>query len=182
MRLRSLGLIALALLGGCSDWKKPGGAAEGYKRNTAQTELHVPKSAPLLFQAKVEGVGVYSCEGVDPNAWTYRITEATLFDEQSRQIGVQAIRFPSKGTWTMHDGSIVSGETIQTVPAVKALPWLLVAVRDHRGAGTLANVESIRQIATKGGVPPVALCTETGSELRVPFSAVQQFYGAGEPE
>ncbi len=166
-RLAAVGIAALVGLGGC----------------TSPPDLHVSEGAPLLFRAKAEGVLIYECQGVDPNIWTYRGTDATLLDERSQRIGVHDFYFSraAKASWTLQDGSSVSGEIIQKAmdQKDKEIPSLLFAVRSHAGAGALSKVESIRQIEPKGGIPPTVMCSPMNAILRVPFTAVLQFYGAG---
>lgn len=166
-RLAAIVISAFIGLGGCA----------------SPPDLHVPEGAPLLFQAKVEGEIVYDCQGVDPNTWTYRGTDATLFDERSQRIGVHDFYLErlAKASWTLQDGSSASGEIIQRVrhPKHKEIPSLLFAVRSHAGSGALSKVESIRQIDPEGGIPPTVLCSPMNAILRVPFKAVLQFYGAG---
>ena len=153
---------------------------------TSQPDLHIPNAAPLLFQAKAEGVIIYDCQGVDPDTWTYRGTDASLFDERSQQIGTHdfSLGRPAKGLWTLQDGSSASGEIIQKVldPRDKEIPSLLFAIRNHAGVGAMSEVQSVRQLEPKGGIPPTVRCSPMNAILRVPFTATLQFYGAGKPE
>jgi hypothetical protein len=169
-RLAAVAIAAFAGLSGCM---------------SPPPDLHVPEGAPLLFRAKVEGVVIYECQGVDPNVWTYRGTDATLFDERSRRIGVHDFYLAraAKASWALEDGSSVSGEITQKTMDQKdrEIPSFLFAIRTHAGAGALSKVESIRQIEPKGGIPPTGICSPMNAILRVPFTAMLQFYGAGAP-
>jgi hypothetical protein len=149
----------------------------------ADDSLTPPAGATLEFSAEAEGVQIYSCVPKDVSGkdqtyyWTLSAPQAALFDAQGRQIGAH-----SKGpTWTLNDGSAVTGEAVakQASPQKGSIPWLLLRVTSHEGAGRLAKIEAVRRIDTKGGVEPSEGCdgAHIGDFSRVRYSATYQFFG-----
>ena len=64
-------------------------------------------------------------------------------------------------------------------PDGRAIPWLLLAVVGHSGAGTLAHVTHVQRIHTRGGLAPAAEpcdASKRDAEVRVPYSADYLFY------
>ena len=138
-----------------------------------------PQGAPLLFEAAADGVQIYACEAKGAAfAWTFKAPEANLFDKQGLQI---ATHFAGP-TWKTGDGSTVVGEVVTSAPAPApgAVPWLLLRAKSHDGAGTFAAVAFVRRSLTKNGAAPAGGCdaAHRGAELRVPYSAIYQFYGS----
>lgn len=142
-----------------------------------------PSGTTLLFSAEADGVQIYSClpkdiSGKDQSyGWALSAPQATLFDAQGKQIGTHG-----KGpTWTVSDGSTITGEAVakQISPQKGAIPWLLLRVTSHEGAGRLANAVAIRRIDTKGGAEPSEGCdaAHIGQVARVRYSATYQFFG-----
>ena len=63
-----------------------------------------------------------------------------------------------------------------------AIPWLLLEVKRHARAGSLAAVATIRRADTKGGAAPTTGCdaSHLGEQARMRYSATYQFFGAAQ--
>jgi hypothetical protein len=137
-----------------------------------------PKGAPLLLEAMADGVQIYSCEAKGQGfEWIFKAPEANLFDQQ----GLQVANHFAGPTWKNKDGSVV-GEVASRAdaPASGAIPWLLLRAKSHEGTGVIASAAFVRRADTKGGNPPATGCdaSHKGTEARVRYSALYQFYGA----
>ena len=91
------------------------------------------------------------------------------------------------------DGSSVIGELVakQPSPEPGSIPWLLLKVKSHGGAGKLDGTNFIRRVDTNGGAEPAAGCdaahqgnpdagcdaAHQGNPERVPYTATYQFFG-----
>lgn len=138
-----------------------------------------PAGAPLVLEAMADGVQIYACEAKDQGfAWILKAPEAKLTDRDGRQV---ATHFAGP-TWKASDGSAVVGEVVARAdaPGNGSIPWLLLRAKSHDGAGTFAAVAFIRRSLTKDGAAPAGGCdaAHRGTELRVAYSALYQFYGA----
>lgn len=139
--------------------------------------LAIPHDAELILKLGADGVQIYSCEAEEGRfKWAFKAPEAMLFDAQDRQVGTHG-----KGpVWALFDGSSVTGEVRANEPAPRKenIPWLLLTVKSHVGSGKLSNVEFIRRVDTRGGVPPADGCdaTHKGEIARMRYSATYQFF------
>jgi hypothetical protein len=87
-------------------------------------------------------------------------------------------------SWRHKDGSAVTGKAIAKVAAPQgdSIPWLLLTVVSHDGAGVLERVSSIQRLHTKGGQPPPADKCGAGQEnveTWIPYTADYYFYAPG---
>lgn len=149
--------------------------------HAAPAEIDAPKGAMLLLAAAAEGVQIYACEsGAQGFAWAFKAPEAALFDGDGRQV-ISHFAGPS---WKTEDGTTVVGEVTAKADAPKsvAIQWLLLRVKSREGSGPLAKAGFVRRIDTAGGTPPAAGCDagHAGKEARMRYSAVYEFYAAGE--
>ena len=139
-----------------------------------------PEGTRLLLSAQAEGVQIYACEVKDQGfAWVFKAPEATLFDQDGRQI----IRHSGGPSWQSEGGTIVVGEVVAKAdaPQLDSIPWLLLKAKSKEGTGVLAQTSFIRRVETKGGTPPDGGCdqADTGREARIRYSATYEFYGVG---
>lgn len=144
----------------------------------AEEPLAPPSGSKLLLEAGADGVQVYVCKAKDSAfAWVFQEPAATLFDATGRQIGVHS----NGPTWTLADGSAVTGELVAKQPAPQrgAIPWLLLRVKSHQGSGQLDPATTLRRVETKGGVEPAEGCDSAhqGDIARIRYSATYQFFG-----
>jgi len=149
--------------------------------HAAPDEIAAPKGAKMLLAATAEGVQIYVCEAKDQAfAWTFKSPEAALFDDGGRQV-LSHFAGPS---WKADDGTTVVGEVVAKADSPKpdAIAWLLLRVKSREGSGPLAKAGFVRRIDTSGGMPPVAGCDagHAGTAARMRYSAVYEFYAAGE--
>lgn len=144
----------------------------------AQDPLAPPAGAKQLLEVSADGVQIYACAAKDQGfAWAFVAPDATLFDAQGQQLGTHF-----KGpTWKLTDGSEIVGEATakQPSPTQGSIPWLLLKVTSHQGAGQLAAATAVRRVETKGGAEPSGGCdaAHKGEVARVGYSATYQFFG-----
>ena len=149
--------------------------------HAAPAEIAAPNGARLLLAAAAEGVQIYACEsGAQGFAWVSKAPEAALFDGDGRQI-ISHFAGPS---WKAEDGTTLVGEVVAKADAPKpgAILWLLLRVKSREGSGPLAKAGFVRRIDTADGTAPAAGCDagHAGKEARMRYSAVYEFYAAGE--
>src|ERR1700756_4716144 len=140
--------------------------------------LQPPASEQLLLQVHAKGDQVYTCKADGAQfSWTLKEPDAHLFDKDGKPFG-KHFAGPS---WEATDGSRVTGKAVANVPSPdpNSIPWLLVKVVSHDGAGVLSPVTSIQRRNTKNGKAPGSGCdgSHLGEELRVAYSADYLFYG-----
>jgi hypothetical protein len=142
-------------------------------------KIKAPTGEEVVLQAHASGSQIYVCQpGAGGGfAWTLKAPQADLYDQQGTLIG-QHFAGP---TWKDNDGSEVTGKAIAHVdsPEANSIPWLLVTVTKHSGAGVLSRVTSIQRIHTKdGGPPPIADCNaaKQNSEVKSSYTADYYFY------
>jgi hypothetical protein len=139
--------------------------------------LQPPASEQLLLQVHAKGDQVYTCKADGAQfSWTLKEPDAQLFDKDGKPFG-KHFAGPS---WEASDGSRITGKAAANAPSPDAdsIPWLLVKVVNHSGAGVLVPVTSLQRINTKGGKAPASGCdaTHVGQEIRVPYSADYVFF------
>jgi hypothetical protein len=140
-----------------------------------------PKGAKLLLSGSADGVQIYGCVAKDQGfAWVLTAPDAAVFDGEGRQI-MTHFAGPS---WKTPDGTVVVGEIMAKAdaPTPNTVPWVLLRAKSHEGTGLLSQTAFIRRIDTKGGTAPAAGCDagHVGQEVRIRYSAVYEFYAAGE--
>ena len=138
--------------------------------------VNAPAGAVKLLEVSAAGVQNYLCAAKENSyAWVLQGPEASLFDASGHKIGAHS----AGPVWKLLDGSAVVGEKVSEAPAPapQAIPWLLLRVKSHSGAGQLTDTAWIRRINTKGGVPPSNGCDaeHAGVISRAPYSASYQF-------
>lgn len=132
----------------------------------------------LVLRAHAQGDQIYTCQ---QNAYTFswglKAPDARLLNDSNRVIG----RHFAGPTWQLNDGSQVVGRPVakHDAPEASAIPWLDLAVVSTTGHGLLERVKTIKRVNTHGGQPPVGGCDQAhlGAEIRVPYTAVYEFYG-----
>jgi hypothetical protein len=140
-------------------------------------ELQPPAGEQLLVLVHAKGDQIYTCkaDGAQSN-WALKEPDAQLFDKDGKAFG-KHFAGPS---WEAADGSRITGKASANAPSPDAdsIPWLLVKVVSHSGAGVLAPVTSLQRINTKGGKAPASGCdaTHVGQDIRVPYSADYLFF------
>jgi hypothetical protein len=138
-------------------------------------ELQV-NGTPIL-QVHASGVQIYvlvqNPDGSEK--WNLKAPEATFNG------GGKQGRHYAGPTWECTtDGSKVVGRKLaEHAFGSSAVRWLLLEAKSHDGNGILTAVTFIQRIDTVGGSPPPTTGAKPGDEVRVPYSADYEFYGAG---
>ena len=140
--------------------------------------LQAPEGSKAYLEALASGVQIYECAR-KPDAtyaWAFKSPEAALTDRSGRPLG----KHYAGPTWEANDASLVVGEVKarDAGPSPSAVPWLLLAAKSNRGAGTFADAKFVQRLATVGGVAPADACTEAtlNNQARIPYSATYIFY------
>src|SRR5829696_3306833 len=122
--------------------------------------LMAPASSVLLFELGARGVQIYACEAKPDDAtafvWTFQAPEAELTNGRGEVVG----KHFAGPTWQGQDGSAVVGIVLERTdsPDPGAIPWLLLAAKDHAGGGAFSTITHIQRLATAGGVAPSEGC------------------------
>jgi hypothetical protein len=158
----------MAILTACSS---AGNVKPAAVEKPLPANLAVPQGSTRVLKALAKGAQVYTCK---PEGWVLKAPDADLFDEQGAKIGHHF----AGPTWELTDGSAVVGEVKEKAPAEGTIPWLLLAAKETRGAGTLSRVSFIQRVETQGGKAPAEGCdpAHQGAEIRVDYTATYLFY------
>jgi hypothetical protein len=139
---------------------------------TAQTPAASPvRDEKELIAFHAEGAQLYECkpDSGKPGAltWQFREPIASLIRD-GKSVG-QHYAGP---TWDYNDGSSAKGKVTSSTPGATPndIPWLTLAIVDHRNSGMLSSATVVRRINTKGGVAQGS-CQKAGDFLSVPYSA-----------
>jgi hypothetical protein len=158
--------------------------------------IQVPAGNEVFLQGHATGTQNYICLPSGTGfAWTLFGPQATLFDDDYRQIMTHFLSpNPIEGgmlraTWQhSRDTSAVWGQMIASADVKSigpAIPWLLLRVVGAEdgptGGGRLTEATYLQRINTSGGVAPTTGCTglkEVGIKKFVPYTADYVFYRA----
>jgi Protein of unknown function (DUF3455) len=140
-------------------------------------QLQPSASEQLFLQLHAKGDQVYTCKSTSGQfTWILKAPDAQLFDKDGKPFG-KHFAGPS---WEANDGSRVTGKAVANAPSPDAnsIPWLLINVVSHEGAGLLSRATTIQRLNTSGGKAPSSGCdaSHADQELRVPYSADYLFY------
>jgi hypothetical protein len=177
----ALGLMVMVVgLGVTSARANPTQPPENVLANLP-ANLHVPKGQQLSFKSFAQGDQIYICQASaeNPNtyAWTLKAPRADLFDRQGgKPLGTHY----GGPTWEAQDKSKIVGmvSSRANAPDSNAIPWLLLAVKDHQGQGVFSPINWIQRVNTVGGKAPSQPCDagQLNREVRVPYTAEYYFY------
>lgn len=163
---------------------------EWLRAPAVDASLSVPKDGNrVLAHALANGTQNYACKPAPGDAgssyaWTLTGPEATLSGAGGTAMGKH---FPSPAgaaapQWQTPDGTYVVGRKVAafTPSPADGVPWLLLRVESHGGAGTLGQAQYIQRVNTHGGVAPAAGCdaSHAGATEKVPYSADYFFFGS----
>ena len=180
----SLAVGALGLAG-CAGTRAALQPTAALPSATAPAALQPPADAGVraLLAADASGTQDYVCSpapGASDGtfAWTLRGPDAVLFGAHGERLG----RHFAGPTWEWSDGSSITGALAAKAdaPDAAAIPWLLLSVKEHKGAaGALAPVRFVQRLATTGGKAPTDGCDgdHANQVARVPYSAHYVFLG-----
>ncbi len=139
--------------------------------------LNPPADQTIAAAFPARGVQIYVCQapaaGGAP-AWTLKAPHAVLFEGNDPAV----IHFAGP-SWQALDGSLVTAtKTAGATPDPAAIPWLLLQVASHTGAGLLADTTFIQRLKTTGGNAPATGCDadHLNAQVLVPYTADYFFY------
>jgi Protein of unknown function (DUF3455) len=146
--------------------------------------LKPPQTEKVAFALAAKGVQIYQCSASKNDTtkfeWAFKAPEAELFDRNTTKVG----KHYAGPTWESNDGSKIQGEVkAKGVQSPQAIPWLLLGAKKTEGQGLFSPVKSIQRVDTVGGNAPQTGCdrTQTGKEIRVPYTASYYFYIDSKP-
>jgi hypothetical protein len=174
----------------------PPASAERVRVPRAPANLQVPQGNRPFLEGHAIGTQSYIClPSGSAFAWTFFAPQATLFNDDRRQIITHFLSpNPFEGdtpraTWQhAQDSSTVWGLAIETSSDPKfvrngAIPWLLLQVvggqDGPRRADKLTATTFIQRLNTIGGTAPPSGCaaaTDVGKKALVPYQADYFFY------
>ena len=132
-------------------------------------EIAAPgETAVLTLHA--QGAQIYACaeraEKDGKFAWSFREPIAALLLD-GKTVG----RHYAGPNWEYMDGSAVVAKASGSAPGAtpKDIPWLRLAVTEHRGMGILSGITTIQRINTSGGRLEGA-CDTVGTFFSAPYS------------
>ena len=165
-------------------------------------DIEVPEGNKGFLEGHAVGTQDYIClpSGTD-FAWTFFGPQATLFNDDDRQIithflspnpvesdTLRATWQHSRDTSTVWAMAIASSSDPAFV-APGAIPWLLLEVVGAQdgptGGHKLSETTFIQRLNTSGGVAPLTGCTlsiDVGKKTLVPYTADYFFYKAADSE
>ena len=151
----------------------------------ASAEISVPETIRVpvgqIAKLTVHAIGdqIYQCVLQDNTyAWQTQAPDAKLFDMKGQVVG----HHYSGPVWEYKEGSRIVGRVISKldVDLGSSIPWLLVEVIAHHGAGIFSDINFINRVNTRGGLSPSSSCNANhlGSEKRINYTADYIFYSA----
>jgi len=151
----------------------------------AGASIDVPEviKAPVAQIAKLTahaiGDQIYQCV-LQNNVYVWQIQapDAKLLDMKGLVVG----NHYSGPIWEYKGGSRVVGRVVSKIDVDlgSSIPWLLVEVIAHYGAGMFSDINFINRVNTQGGLMPTSPCNANhlGSEKRINYTADYIFYSA----
>ncbi len=141
-----------------------------------------PQGQVLILHLEGKGKQIYTCQSAGGvYMWKLKAPDAKLF-RQGDELAGRHFAGPS---WEASDGSRITGKLVASAPSPdsNSIPWLLLTVISHDGAGIMNRVQSIQRLETKGGIAPGTGCSASNenNETPVPYEAAYYFYGMPQP-
>jgi Protein of unknown function (DUF3455) len=163
------------------------------------TTLQVPEGHKAFLERHAVGTQNYICLPASTGvAWTFVGPQATLFNDDERQIITHFLSpnpdesDTARATWQhSRDTSTVWAMAVASssdpdFAASGAIPWLLLQIVGAEpgpmDGQRLTRTKFIQRLSTSGGVAPSIGCTEVGQRAFVPYTADYVFYKAVERE
>ena len=151
-------------------------AASAQKAPDVPEAIKAPTGDKVVLIAHARGDQIYTCQSAPDGkyAWVLKAPDAKLYDDMGAMIGSHS----AGPTWKLDDGSAVKGKAVAHVDQQDSIPWLLVTVTDHMGAGKLSPVTTIQRIHTKDGKAPATGCDaeNVNKETKSSYTADYVFY------
>jgi hypothetical protein len=139
-----------------------------------------PATAQARLILAAVGVQIYKCSAQDNKfAWIFQEPQADLLDPKTGQLMGSHSAGP---TWTLSDGSSVTGKLIQQSHTGDAtnIPWLLLEAHPGGTSGALSNIAYVRRSDTQGGMSSSSTCDAEhfNDTIKVTYHATYTFYSA----
>ena len=163
-------------------------------------DIQVPPGSRAFLEGHAVGTQNYAClpsaTAATGFAWTLFTPDATLFNDEARQVITHVFRSsPTDGVlrpvWQhSRDSSAVWAQLVTpssdpAFVAPGAIPWLwlrvVAAQEGPTGGRALTATAHIHRVNTSGGVAPATGCataTDVGKKALVPYTAAYFFYVA----
>ena len=173
-------LAAAALVAGCAT--RPAVPPAIAASADVPAALQPAAGQEPFLEVHASGVQVYECaapaDAPAAFAWQFKGPEATLTDAQGAVVG----RHFGGPSWASSDGATIVGKVAASAPSPErgSIPWLLLTIKSHEGAGLLAATSSVQRLDTEGGVAPAAACGAGNAHQveRVGYTATYVFWRA----
>lgn len=181
----ALGTLAMVMgtalmMAACS---APPASPPPYSQDKLVESIRVPAGNVVAYETTAVGKLNYECRANPQNAgavgWVLASPSADLYDRGGRQVGTYS---GPPATWTLADGSSVTGAQLAVSPVVGAIhiPQQLSKGTPAAAAGMLQDVTYIQRVNTKNGQDFSRPCTQSdlGAKLVLPYQADYIFWKA----
>ncbi|WP_421955925.1 DUF3455 domain-containing protein [Polaromonas sp.] len=154
-----------------------------YDQTKFSEKVRVPAGNVVALETTATGNLTYECRANTPAAgsigWVLVSPSANLYDRDGKQVGTYS---GPPATWTMMDGSSVTGTQVAIEPVVGGIhiPLQLSAGTPGPAPGMLQNITYIQRVNTKNGQDFINACTqaEVGQRVVRPYQADYIFWRA----
>lgn len=170
-----------AMMGACSTTPAP--PPKVFTQDKVVESIRVPAGNMVALETTATGSLNYECRANAATAgtlgWTLVSPNAKLFDRTGKEVGSYS---GPPATWTLIDGSSVTGSQVAISPVVGAIhiPLQLSKGTPGTAPGALQNVTYIQRLNTKNGQDFTSNCTqaELGQKITRPYQADYIFWKA----
>ena len=181
--LTTLALVTgtAVIMAACSSAPAP--PRPSYSQDKLVESMRVPAGNVVALETTAVGNLNYECRANTPTAgtigWVLASPSATLYDRTGLQVGTYS---GPPATWTMTDGSSVTGTQVAIAPVVGSthIPLQLSTGAPGGAPGMMQNITYIQRVNTKNGLDFVSACTqaELGQRVTRPYQADYIFWRA----
>jgi len=175
-------MAAATLLSACAGTMMPAARMNTFSQAMLPAAVQVPAGHRVALETSGIGEIAYECREqaamAGQHEWVFVGPEATLQDRGGRTIGRY---FGPPATWSLQDGSALTGTQVAVAPAMPgSIPLQLVKANPAMGSGALVGVTHIQRVQTRGGVAPARPCSaaEKGQRAVVKYEADYIFWAA----
>lgn len=168
------------MMAACADVKP---VVRNFNQDAVVQAVRVPSGNVVVLETTAVGNLTYECRANAPAAgtlaWVLVSPSAKLYSRAGQEIGNYS---GPPATWTLTDGSSVTGTQIAISPVVGAIhiPLQLSSGMPGAASGMLQNVTYIQRVNTKNGQDFIKPCTqaEVGEKTVRPYQADYIFWKA----
>jgi hypothetical protein len=168
------------LMAACADVKP---VVRNFNQDSVVQAVRVPSGNVVALETTAVGNLTYECRANTPTAgnlgWVLVSPSAKLYARDGKEIGTYS---GPPATWTLTDGSSVTGTQIAISPVVGAIhiPLQLSTGTPSAAPGMLQNITYIQRVNTKNGQDFIKPCTQgdIGEKTVRPYQADYIFWRA----